>query len=90
MRPRTDEPRRLLNEGVRGCRRRRQERGRGVDADAIDSEQLGSSLFEQRGDPGVERRDLGFEVARHDGPVKTATPWWPRSPGRPSASDAVP
>ena len=39
------------------------QRGRGVDADAIDGEQLGGSLFEQRRDHGVEVGDLLFEVA---------------------------
>ena len=40
-----------------------EQRGRGVDADAIDGEQVGRGLFEERGDPGVEICDLAFEVA---------------------------
>ena len=61
-RRRTDGPTLLLSGDVRGCRRRHEQRGRGVDADAVDGQQSRCRLLEQRGDLGVKRRDLCFEV----------------------------
>ncbi len=61
-RPRTGAPRLPQKASARGVAGGDDKRGRGVDVDAVDTEQLGGGVFEQWRDHGVEVGDLLFEI----------------------------